>query len=162
MIPQFKLRKEFRFEAAHRLDHHDGKCARLHGHSWLLIVEIVGDRLQALELPEGRNPKGNMILDYSDIKGIVQPLVEDKLDHHFLNETFGSDSPTSEFIAKEIYAWLSPRLGGALKAIEINETCTSACRYELIDPIGDLAYATAKEHEDKPPLKIRRRGEDEY
>jgi 6-pyruvoyltetrahydropterin/6-carboxytetrahydropterin synthase len=33
--------KEFRFEAAHRLPHHDGKCRRLHGrHSWVGRVYV--------------------------------------------------------------------------------------------------------------------------
>lgn len=32
MAEQFSIIKEFRFEAAHLLDGHDGKCNNLHGH----------------------------------------------------------------------------------------------------------------------------------
>jgi 6-pyruvoyltetrahydropterin/6-carboxytetrahydropterin synthase len=42
---QWLLAKEFRFEAAHQLPYHDGKCARLHGHSWHGVVYVAGDTL---------------------------------------------------------------------------------------------------------------------
>lgn len=37
-----KIGKDFSFEAAHRLQHHDGKCRNLHGHSYRVFVEIYG------------------------------------------------------------------------------------------------------------------------
>jgi 6-pyruvoyltetrahydropterin/6-carboxytetrahydropterin synthase len=37
--------KEVRFEAAHRLPYHDGKCQRLHGHSWIGRVYVTADPL---------------------------------------------------------------------------------------------------------------------
>jgi 6-pyruvoyltetrahydropterin/6-carboxytetrahydropterin synthase len=125
----FTLRKEFRFEAAHRLEHHAGKCFRLHGHSWKGVIEVVGDDLS----PAG--PEANMLIDYGSISAALKPMVERFLDHQYLNETLASDSPTSEYIAKWIFGFLS---GGPLtingraqlKAVEIEETCTSSCRYE--------------------------------
>lgn len=41
----FRLEKTFRFEASHQLPKHDGKCARLHGHSWVGRVVIEGPDL---------------------------------------------------------------------------------------------------------------------
>lgn len=38
-----RVGKEFRFEAAHRLPRHDGKCRRPHGHSYVLWVEVEGE-----------------------------------------------------------------------------------------------------------------------
>jgi 6-pyruvoyltetrahydropterin/6-carboxytetrahydropterin synthase len=35
-----QIRKHFRFEAAHALPYHPGKCARLHGHSYGLEVAV--------------------------------------------------------------------------------------------------------------------------
>ncbi len=42
---QWTIYKEFRFEAAHRLPYHQGKCCRLHGHSWVGRVYITRDHL---------------------------------------------------------------------------------------------------------------------
>lgn len=38
----FKTAKEFTFDMAHMLDGHDGKCQNLHGHTYILQVEISG------------------------------------------------------------------------------------------------------------------------
>jgi len=116
------LRKKFKFEAAHKLPNHDGKCANLHGHSWVGWVEIAGSELSTEGAKEG------MLIDYTDIKRAVAPLVESYLDHHFLNSTLPLDAPTSETVAKWVYEKLEPILEG-LVAIEIEETCTSSCRY---------------------------------
>jgi 6-pyruvoyltetrahydropterin/6-carboxytetrahydropterin synthase len=48
-VPSFTLKERFSFEAAHFLPLHDGKCRRLHGHSWVGWVEICGADLP----PEG-------------------------------------------------------------------------------------------------------------
>jgi 6-pyruvoyltetrahydropterin/6-carboxytetrahydropterin synthase len=123
----FQLTKDFRFEAAHQLVHHDGQCARLHGHSWRLSVCVEGLHV----FQEG--PKRGMVLDFSDLKAVVQPLVDKFLDHQNLNERLQLDSPTSEAVA--VWAWTE--IGAALKFgldarlawVEIGETCTCACRY---------------------------------
>lgn len=123
----FTLTKEFKFEAAHKLDGHDGKCARLHGHSWRARVVLRGVALH------GHGPKQEMLADFGDVKALVEPLVESKLDHHYLNETLGTDRPTSEFVAKWLFGELK-RAGfgplAELAAVEVDETCTSSCRYE--------------------------------
>lgn len=120
----FTLRKKFKFEAAHQLPNHDGKCANLHGHSWIGWVEVSGSEIAQ----EG--PKEGMLMDYSDIKATLEPLVEEFLDHHHLNETLPLDAPTSEAVARWMYDKLEKNLGHALVAVEIEETCTSSCRYE--------------------------------
>lgn len=119
----FTLSKSFRFEASHQLPAHDGKCARLHGHSWIGRVYVRGSELQA------SGPKAGMLLDFGDLKAIVNPLVDAYLDHHHLNDTTGLENPTSEELARWIYQRLKPQLP-ELVAIEIEETCTSSCRYE--------------------------------
>lgn len=120
--PKWTLSKEFTFEAAHRLPLHDGKCARLHGHSWRMTVEVESSQLHE----EG--PKTGMVMDYADMKAAVTPILEGNLDHHYLNETLGIDNPTSERVAQWAYDILKPRLP-LLRSVTINETCTSACRY---------------------------------
>ena len=64
-----KIAKEFRWEMGHRLQHHNGKCINLHGHSYKLLVEFTGEV----------DSKG-MVLDYFDVKKIIGPIV-DELDH---------------------------------------------------------------------------------
>lgn len=67
-----RIAKDFRWEMGHRLPFHDGGCQNIHGHSYRLRVEISGE------------PDTNgMLLDYFDLKTIVQPLV-DMLDHSFI------------------------------------------------------------------------------
>lgn len=124
------ISKQFKFEAAHRLPHHDGKCFRLHGHSWVGYAYIQGDKLQ----PEGA--KQGMVMDFSDVKKPLKKLVDDALDHHFLNDTTQLLNPTSEAIAQWIYEKLQPDLPG-LVAIRIDETCTSSCLYSPRHSGGD-------------------------
>jgi 6-pyruvoyltetrahydropterin/6-carboxytetrahydropterin synthase len=120
---QWIIYKEFSFEAAHRLPHHDGKCSRLHGHSWIARVYIKGNAM----IEEGA--KTGMIIDYGDIKNYVKPLLDNYLDHYYLNETTGLDNPTSEALAKWIYEKLEEGNLPGLYAVEIKETCTSGCYY---------------------------------
>ncbi|HOK21968.1 MAG TPA: 6-carboxytetrahydropterin synthase, partial [Bacteroidales bacterium] len=37
-----RISKEFHFEMAHVLDGYDGLCAYVHGHSYTLIITILG------------------------------------------------------------------------------------------------------------------------
>lgn len=119
----YTLRKRFTFEAAHRLPKHDGKCARLHGHSWGLVVEVRGPEVQA------SGPKAGMLLDFGEIKAAVQPLLDGVLDHYYLNETTGLEDPTSEQLAAWVYLRLQGKVPG-LYAVEVEETCTCAARFE--------------------------------
>lgn len=111
--------KEFMFEAAHRLPHvvEGHKCARLHGHSFMVRVSVDGD----VDAHTG------WVMDFGDIKTAFRPILE-QLDHHYLNEIPGLENPTSENIARWIWQRLKPALP-ELSRIEIRETCTSGCVY---------------------------------
>jgi 6-pyruvoyltetrahydropterin/6-carboxytetrahydropterin synthase len=114
------LWKEFRFEAAHHLPHMPPghKCARLHGHSFVLEVHLQGPV----------DPHTGMLVDYADIKHAFGPL-EDQLDHHFLNEIEGLENPTSENIARWVWERLKPTLP-ELSRLVLRETCNVGCVYE--------------------------------
>jgi len=116
--------KEFRFEAAHRLPHHDGKCARLHGHSWVGRVDVSSHSLATEGSQQG------MVMDFGEIKGYLKPLVDNFLDHYYLNESLGMESPTSEEVARWVFEQLEKAGMPGLVAVEIQETCTSGARYE--------------------------------
>lgn len=115
-----RLVKDFHFEAAHRLPKvaPDHKCARLHGHSFRVDVEVAGP----VDAERG------WLIDYADIKAAFAPLHE-QLDHRYLNEIEGLENPTSEMLAAWIYDRLRPRLP-RLSRITVHETCTSRCIYE--------------------------------
>jgi len=118
----FTLRKRFTFEAAHYLPDHDGKCRRLHGHSWVGWVEVGGDDL------EETGPKRGMIVDYGDISGAIRTMVDTYLDHYCLNDTLDIPVTSSEAIARWIFHHILPS-GLPLTAVTIEETCTSSCTY---------------------------------
>jgi 6-pyruvoyltetrahydropterin/6-carboxytetrahydropterin synthase len=84
------------------------------------------------ELKQSGSETG-MVIDYGEIKGIINPLVDDYLDHYYLNESTGLENPTSEEIARWIYDKIKTKLPG-LVAVRVDETCTSQCFYsELSD-----------------------------
>lgn len=118
----FELEKSFKFEAAHSLNHHDGKCRGLHGHSYILKVKVNSEVLV------DSGPKTNMVMDFDDLSKLVKPMLVEYFDHRFLNETLVSDSPTAEFIAKWIFDFLLPSLP-SLQSITIQETTTSQVTY---------------------------------
>lgn len=81
-----KIAKEFNWEMGHRLPEHFGKCKNIHGHSYKMLVEIEGDL----------NDKG-MVMDYYDLRDVIDPLVEE-LDHSFMANK--KDLPVVEFLEK--------------------------------------------------------------
>ncbi|MGY0153194.1 6-carboxytetrahydropterin synthase QueD [Edwardsiella tarda] len=113
------LFKEFQFEAAHRLPYvpQGHKCGRLHGHSFLVRIEISGEV----------DPHTGWVMDFADLKARFQPIY-DQLDHHYLNEITGLENPTSEVLAHWIWQQLKPRLP-LLSAVMVKETCTAGCTY---------------------------------
>ncbi|TYQ30511.1 6-carboxytetrahydropterin synthase QueD [Pseudanabaena sp. UWO310] len=117
------ISKEFRFDAAHKLPHHDGKCQRLHGHSFVGKVSIKSDSLKS----EGSQV--GMVLDYGIIKKYLEPMRDRYLDHHYLNESTGLENPTSEELARWIFNYLKQDGLEGLYSVEIQETCTSSCIY---------------------------------
>lgn len=114
-----ELHREFGFESAHSLPHvpEGHKCARVHGHSFRVRVTVEG--------PVGEDT--GWVMDFADLKAAVAPTI-DALDHRYLNDLPGLANPTSERIAEWIWARVAPGLPG-LAAIEVRETCTSACTY---------------------------------
>ena len=130
----FTVTKSFKFEAAHKLAHHDGKCAEIHGHSYELTVVLKSRDLQKPILTKDGyqpNPKENMMIDFGDISSIVKPLLTIFLDHKFLNETLQTDSPTAEFIAKFCFDKLKQRMPfPLLKAVKIKETDSTEVIYD--------------------------------
>jgi 6-pyruvoyltetrahydropterin/6-carboxytetrahydropterin synthase len=109
------ITKIFKFESAHKLNNYHGKCANLHGHSYTLYVSI-----------KGKTDSNGLVMDFCDLKDLVNKKVVSKLDHTLLNKIV--KQPTLENLAK----WTWNRLENSLNLYEIKlwETDTSYVTYK--------------------------------
>lgn len=105
--------KEFTFEAAHNLLNYSGKCERLHGHTYRLLVTV--------NYPVGEN---GLAYDFTDLKRIVKEKVVDRVDHTYLNDLLTQSSV--EYLAIWVWNQLSEM---NLEEIKIYETPTSHVTY---------------------------------
>ncbi len=113
------LIKEFEFDAAHNLVNYHGKCEKLHGHTYKLVVKL-----------KGKPNEEGMIFDFVELKKIVNEKIISQFDHNYLNNII--PQPTAENIA--IYTWDNivesvKRKNCRLYEIEIWETRTSGIVY---------------------------------
>ena len=114
------LFKDFTFEAAHHLPNvpKGHKCGRLHGHSFVVRIEITGEV----------DKHTGWIMDFAELKAIFKPTL-DSLDHYYLNDIHGLENPTSEVLAEWIWNQVKPQLP-ILSAVMVKETCTAGCVYQ--------------------------------
>ena len=114
-----ELFKVFQIEAAHYLPNlpPEHKCSRMHGHSFRIEIHISGDV----------DPELGWVMDFADVEAACEP-VHGELDHRYLNDIEGLENPTSEVIARWIWARLKPALPG-LSEVKLWETCTAGCVY---------------------------------
>lgn len=110
-VPLTTITKTFRFEAAHVLPDHPGKCSRLHGHSYRLDVTVGG--------PVGA---GGMVMDFADLTAAVERHVLARCDHRLLNDIL--DNPTAERTAAAALGWLAAA-GLPVDEVTLWETETS-------------------------------------
>ena len=94
----FELTVKSEFEAAHYIKNYPGKCARLHGHNWIVEAIVRGEKLNEL----------GILVDFKDLKAALNGAL-DELDHQYLNELeiFADKNPTAENLAQEIFDRLS-------------------------------------------------------
>lgn len=72
---KISVTKIFTFDSAHRLNDYIGKCANLHGHTYKLEVQV-----------KGRTDYRGIVVDFGDLKQIVNEHIISKYDHKFLND----------------------------------------------------------------------------
>lgn len=114
-----RLERSYRFEAAHFLPKvpPGHKCARMHGHSYLVEIVIEGEV----------DPERGWVMDFAEIDEHAGPLVR-ACDHQVLNELDGLANPTSELLAAWFWQKLVPGLPGLVEVI-VSETPSSRCIY---------------------------------
>lgn len=82
--------KECVFDAAHVLTNHSGQCKNLHGHTYRLVVEV-----------EAVDESSDMIIDFKDLKKVMQEVILDRFDHAFIfDEHSESESDIATVISK--------------------------------------------------------------
>ena len=108
-----KITKEFAFESAHTLPWHQGKCKNLHGHSYKLFVTI-----------EGMINENGIVMDFGDLKKIVNENIVDLMDHKNLNDIF--ENPTCENMVQDFLGRLKNKITGVRSiTVRLYETATS-------------------------------------
>lgn len=113
--------KAYKFDAAHRLPKHKGKCSKVHGHTWTVEVEL-----------ENTLTKDWMVLDFEELDKEMEKILK-TLDHKLLNSIRDLKPPTCERIALHIFLKLS-------KAIP------ELCRVKVQEGSGGYAiFRTKKE-----------------
>jgi 6-pyruvoyltetrahydropterin/6-carboxytetrahydropterin synthase len=119
MKKMYRLRIETEFDAAHNLKGYLGKCANLHGHTWKVVVFVVGNKLDSI----------GMVVDFGILKNNLKEVTEG-LDHTYLNDKSEVGNPTSENIAKYIFEQMKnlPK-GVRLERVRVWESPRSWCEY---------------------------------
>jgi 6-pyruvoyltetrahydropterin/6-carboxytetrahydropterin synthase len=115
----FTITKEFNFSASHQLlslpaDH---PCARLHGHNYLVELELSSETL---------NQYG-FVRDYRELDAFKRYL-DEEIDHRHLNEVFGTDFVTAEYLAQTFFAWCRSRWP-EIAAVRVSETSRTWAEY---------------------------------
>lgn len=140
--------KRFTFEMAHALHGHDGDCAGIHGHSYILEVTLTGTPLN-----EPGHPKDGMIIDFADLKPVVKARVLDHYDHAIVlheadapvsTETKGPWrrlhstrwQPTCENLLLDIVDRLRSAFGASVRlhTVRLQETASSWCEWTGPEP----------------------------
>ena len=94
-----RLTKEFTFEAAHALEGYDGLCREIHGHSYRLFVTVKGT-----PCADESNPKFGMVMDFGELKRIVNEQILSRLDHAFVMRRTAESTRVAEQIGCREYA----------------------------------------------------------
>ncbi len=107
-MAKIRLTKEFRFEMAHALWNYDGLCRNIHGHSYILAVTVIGEPIQ-----DESNPKLGMVMDFGDLKRIVNEEIVNRLDHCIV---ISKMAPSEQLIS-------IPQMSERYEVVDYQPTC---------------------------------------
>jgi 6-pyruvoyltetrahydropterin/6-carboxytetrahydropterin synthase len=102
-----------KFACAHFLEHYQGKCEKMHGHTFELEVHFKADSLQ----------KSGISIDFTEIKQFLHDLVPD---HKVLNEVYDF-SPSAENLSRHFYHEIARRY--PVCAVIVWESENAGARY---------------------------------
>ncbi|MCJ8141164.1 6-pyruvoyl trahydropterin synthase family protein [Falsirhodobacter halotolerans] len=115
----YRITKEFAFSASHQLiglpvEH---QCARLHGHNYVVVVELAAPTLNA----------HGFVRDYGELAPL-KTWIDDTFDHRHLNDVLVDDMVTAEKLAKVIFDWCAARWPETA-AVRVSETPKTWAEY---------------------------------
>jgi 6-pyruvoyltetrahydropterin/6-carboxytetrahydropterin synthase len=118
---KFELKQHFQIESARFLPKLEKThpCSRMHGHSFKLILTLIGDA----------DPSLGWVMDYNEIQEKMKPLLS-LIDHRVLNEVPGLENPTSELLAKWVFERAQTTLP-LLARVTVAETPNTECSYPV-------------------------------
>ena len=140
-----KITKQFSFEMAHALRNYDGLCRNIHGHSYKMDITLAGQPLH-----DESSPKNGMVMDFGDLKRLVNEEIISLLDHALVLNHKTDDKlievlkqnfekivvvdfqPTTENLLNYIAEKLKRRLPKSVKLcrVRLRETDTSYADWE--------------------------------
>lgn len=147
-MERIRITKEFRFDMAHALYNYNGKCSYLHGHSFRLLVTVMGTPLN-----DPGQPKDGMVIDFGHLKKIVSEEILNRYDHALLinkhsgvkpdnlehpmfkRVIFFPVQPSTENLLLDFRARISPRLpeNVYLHSLRLYETPQSYAEWHASD-----------------------------
>lgn len=101
-----KLGKDFLWEMSHRLPFHNGWCKNIHGHSYKMRVELVGEL-----------DNNGMLIDFYDIDKVVKPIIQ-MYDHSMLVDV--NDETTLNFLKDNNFRYVAINFTSTSENIAIN------------------------------------------
>lgn len=122
--------RKVQFCAGHRLFNHEGKCANLHGHNYLVEFHVTGNEIDEL----GR------VVDFAVLNKLFKGWIDEHWDHGFLlweKDTNAIDAiklvkpnrlyllpynPTAENMARYLLEKIAPRLIETIKGYDLQVT----------------------------------------
>ncbi|AMX99030.1 6-carboxytetrahydropterin synthase QueD [Mesorhizobium ciceri] len=115
----FRITKEFHFSASHQLTSlpPEHQCARLHGHNYIVQVELSAEELNA----------HGFVRDYHDLAPLKR-YIDESLDHRHLNDALVHEQVTAEYLARHFYEWCKARLPETA-AVRVSETPKTWAEY---------------------------------
>ncbi len=115
----YRITKAFHFSASHQLKGlaGDHPCARLHGHNYVVEVELSAKALNAQ----------GFVRDYRELAELKH-YIDETLDHRHLNDVLGDDQVTAEHLARHFYDWCKARFDET-SAVRVSETPKTWAEY---------------------------------
>ncbi|OCX66463.1 6-carboxytetrahydropterin synthase QueD [Thioclava sp. SK-1] len=119
----FKISKEFHFSASHQLGHlpADHQCARLHGHNYIVVVELTAEALN----------RDGFVRDYHELAPL-KTYIDTHFDHRHLNDVMEGPS-TAEALAKHFFDWCKARWHET-SSVKVSETPKTWAQYSPVRP----------------------------
>jgi len=119
----YRISVEQHFDAAHYLRGYQGKCEKMHGHRYKVVVKVDASGLNDIGLA----------YDFTELKKHLSGVI-DRFDHTCLNDVppFDKLNPSAENIATDIYKGLKAGLAGApvtISSVEVWESPHTGVTY---------------------------------